>query len=110
VIVAGPGGHSSGKYGNTSAVHAASRAIMQIHAAVPDATVVDFKGGSTVNAIAADATFKVRLSGPVEKQQKDAELVKMAVSKGCAEENAFRNVKEGELEIGLRKDIRCTIK
>ncbi len=109
VTVQGPGGHSSGNYGNTSAVHAAARAILQIRSAVPEAKVVDFNGGSTVNAIAAEASFKVKLTGTPEQQAKEAEAVKLAVSKGCDAENAFRDVKAGEMENGLRKDIRCMV-
>lgn len=109
VDILGPGGHSNGDYGNVNAVHAASRAIMEIEKAVPDAMVSHINGGNSVNSIAADAHFKVVLSGKDQKAQ--AEKVKQAVMKGCAAENAFRGVKAGEKDAdGLAKDIRCTVK
>lgn len=104
VDITGPGGHSNGDYGNVNALHAAARSIEAIRAAVPEAVVTDLNGGATVNSIAADAHFKV--SVPEAK----ADLVKAAVAKGCAAENAFRGVREGDTANGLRKDIRFTVK
>ncbi len=103
VQVLGPGGHSNGNYGNTSAVHAAARAVAKIHEAVPDAVITDMNGGASVNAIAADASFKVKV------QESEVNLVKKAVFAGCDEENSFRGVTQGEVKNGLRKDIRCTV-
>ncbi len=105
VQVLGPGGHSSGNYGNTSAVHAAARAVAKIHEAVPDAVITDMNGGASVNAIAADASFKVKVQGT----EAEVNLIKKAVFAGCDEENSFRGVTQGEVRNGLRKDIRCTV-
>lgn len=52
VFITGPGGHSNGSYGNTNAVHAGSRAVLELEKALPCAVITDFKGGATVNAIA----------------------------------------------------------
>ncbi len=110
VTLEGPGGHSNGSYGNTNAVHAASQAVMNIHKAVPDAVITDMKGGSTVNAIAAEASFNVKLSGDEAKIAQAKETVKKAVEEGCAKENAFRGVSPGQVVDGLRVDIRCSVK
>lgn len=59
VSITGPGGHSNGNYGNTNAVHAGCRAVLQIEKLLPCASMSSFKGGATVNAIAADAAFLV---------------------------------------------------
>ena len=59
VAITGPGGHSNGSYGNTNAVHAGARAVLALEKLLPCADVSDFRGGATVNAIAADAHFVV---------------------------------------------------
>ena len=112
VDILGPGGHSNGDYGNVNAVHAASRAVMNLEKAVPDAAVSHIKGGVSVNAIAADAHFKIVLTGKDQTELKTkVEKAKKAVMDGCNAENEFRGVKSGEKsEDGLAKDIRCTIK
>lgn len=94
VSISAPGGHSYGSYGNTNAVHAAANAIREIEKALPEAVVSDFNGGSTVNAIATDAAFKVTI------KNEDAaalEKLKKAIDAGIARENAFRGVKAGDL-------------
>ncbi|MBM6704253.1 peptidase dimerization domain-containing protein [Sutterella massiliensis] len=94
VSISAPGGHSYGSYGNTNAVHAAANAIREIEKALPEAVVSDFNGGSTVNAIATDAAFKVTI------KNEDAaalEKLKKAIDAGVARENAFRGVKAGDL-------------
>ena len=94
VSISAPGGHSYGSYGNTNAVHAAANAIREIEKALPEAVVSDFNGGSTVNAIATDAAFKVTI------KNEDAaalEKLKKAIDAGVARENAFRCVKAGDL-------------
>ena len=63
VDILGPGGHSNGDYGNVNAVHAAARAVMNLEKAVPDAVVSHINGGASVNAIAADAHFKIMITG-----------------------------------------------
>ena len=100
VDIQGPGGHSNGAYGNTNAVHAAARAIMEIEKAIPSqaqCVVSNFTGGVSVNAIAADGHFKVALKAKDEKEMADAE-------------NAFRGVKPGQLTGGVPADVRFTIK
>lgn len=67
VSLRGPGGHSNGNYGNTNAVHAAARSVMEIEKALPDAVIANLNGGSTVNAIAASASFEVTLTAKDEK-------------------------------------------
>ncbi len=94
VSISAPGGHSYGSYGNTNAVHAAANAIREIEKALPEAVVSDFNGGSTVNAIATDAAFKLTI------KNEDAaalEKLKKAIDAGIARENAFRGVKAGDL-------------
>ena len=94
VLISAPGGHSYGSYGNTNAVHAAANAIREIEKALPEAVVSDFNGGSTVNAIATDAAFKVTI------KNEDAtalEKLKKAIDAGIARENAFRGVNAGDL-------------
>lgn len=63
VSVIGPGGHSNGSYGQTNALHALARGILNIEKAVPTAVISGFNGGATVNAIEADARFDVVLTG-----------------------------------------------
>ena len=102
VDIQGPGGHSNGAYGNTNAVHAAARAIMEIEKAIPSqaqCVVSNFTGGVSVNAIAADGHFKAL-------KQK----VTDAVKKGVDAENAFRSVKPGQLTGGVPAEVRFTIK
>ncbi len=94
VSIAAPGGHSYGSYGNTNAVHAAANAIREIEKALPEAVVSDFNGGSTVNAIATDAAFKVTIKN---EDPAALEKLKKAIDAGVARENAFRGVKAGDL-------------
>ena len=71
VDIQGPGGHSNGAYGNTNAVHAASRAILEIEKAIPSqkqCMITDFNGGVSVNAIAANSEFKVTLNAKDDKE------------------------------------------
>ena len=67
VSVIGPGGHSNGSYGQTNALHAPARGILNIEKAVPTAVISGFNGGATVNAIEADARFDVVLTGALRK-------------------------------------------
>ncbi len=94
VSISAPGGHSYGSYGNTNAVHAAANAIREIEKALPEAVVSDFNGGSTVNAIATDAAFKVTIKN---ENAAALEKLKKAIDAGVARENAFRGVKAGDL-------------
>lgn len=93
----GPGGHSLRAYGNTSALHAAARAAIMIQKAVPEAVITDLNGGNSVNSIAADASFRVRLD---EVSENKLQLVEQAVQQGVDQENAFRNVKKGDMKKG----------
>lgn len=112
VDILGPGGHSNGDYGNVNAVHAAARAVMNLEKAVPDAVVSHINGGASVNAIAADAHFKIMITGKDAADVKaKAEKATKAVMDGCAAENAFRGVKPGaKSSDGQAIDIRCTVK
>lgn len=108
VDIVGPGGHSNGNYGRTNAVHAAARAALAVEKAVPDAVITDVRGGVSVNAIAGDASFKVVLpKGDVKTLTKK---ISEAVKAGCDAENAFRDVKAGDLTNGVPAEVRCTVK
>lgn len=109
----GPGGHSNGNYGRTSAVHAAGRAVMQLKAADLSAgsyAISGLGGGNSVNSIASDARFVVALSAP-NTTALDALVSRatQAVQAGAAAENAFRGVKAGDLTAGAPADIRVVI-
>ena len=109
VSVISPGGHSS--YGQTNALHAPARGILNIEKAVPTAVISGFNGGATVNAIEADARFDVVLTGDKAALAEQKKLVHKAVADGCAAENAFRNVKAGDkTRSGAPADIRFTVK
>lgn len=111
----GPGGHSNGNYGRTSAVHAAARSIMQLQQAdIPASAwwLSDFNGGNSVNSIASDARFKVHLTATDKgNYEKLTDKVKAAVAAGVHAENAFRDVQHGDHVKGgsARADIRYTI-
>ena len=114
VDIQGPGGHSNGAYGNTKAVHAGARAIMEIEKAIPSqkqCVVSGFHGGVSVNAIAADGPFKGSLNAKDEKEMAALkQKVEAAVKKGVDAENAFRGVKPGALTGGVPAEVRYTIK
>lgn len=105
----GPGGHSNGNYGRTSAVHAAARAIADMAASMDPASYVvyDFGGGNSVNSIASDAHFEVRLKGDAAAGRA---AVEAAVKSGVQAENDFRSVKAGDLTGNVPAAIRYTIK
>lgn len=111
VSVIGPGGHSNGSYGQTNALHAVARGILNIEKAVPTAVISGFNGGATVNNIAADARFDVVLTGDKAALAEQKKLVHKAVAVGCAVENAFRKVKAGDkTRSSAPADIRFTAK
>lgn len=95
VVITGPGGHSNGNYGRVNAVHAASNAIMQLTARHQDYVITNFSGGNSVNSIAGDARFVVRVPDGVTAETAKAEVSK-AVQAGVDTENAFRGVKAGQ--------------
>ena len=106
----GPGGHSNGSYGNTNAVHAGSRAVLELEKALPCAVITDFKGGATVNAIAGDAAFKVNTAMCKTPEVDNKALIEKAIKAGVDKENAFRGVKAGDLVKGFPAEIQFKIK
>ena len=109
----GPGGHSSSNYGRTSALHAAGRALIQLQQAGLPAgsyTVVGFGGGNSVNSIASDGVFEVRLTAAdVPAYDALVTSVTAAAKAGADAENAFRGVKAGDLTAGAKADVRYTV-
>ena len=110
VSITGPGGHSNGSYGNTDAVHAGSRAVLELEKALPCAVITDFKGGATVNAIAGDAAFKVNTAMCKTSEADNKASIEKAVKDGVDKENAFRGVKAGDLVKGFPAEIQFKIK
>ena len=110
----GPGGHSSSNYGRTSALHAAARAMMELQKAGLPAgsySVSELTGGNSVNSIASDGKFVVKLNPASGVSAADLLAKVTAASKTGAEtENAFRNVKPGDLTAGAPADIRYSVK
>lgn len=109
----GPGGHSSGNYGRTSALHAAARSLMELRKqALPAGayTVTTLTGGNSVNSIASDGVYRVKLNAQAGVAPGDfLAMVTTAAQAGASAENAFRNVKPGDLTAGAPADIRFTI-
>ena len=110
----GPGGHSNGAYGNVNAVHAVARAMVSLEketATLPKGTawkVSQFKGGSSVNAIAFDGAFTVAVEAS---NQAGLDAFKAAldaaVANGVKAENDFRGKTAGEVNSqGGRVDVR----
>ena len=99
---------------NTNAVHAASRAILEIEKAIPSqkqCMITDFNGGVSVNAIAANSEFKVTLNAKDDKELAALKAkVEEAVKKGVQAENDFRGANPGKLTIGVPSEVRSTIK
>lgn len=113
----GPGGHSSGAYTATSALHAAGRALMLMlngNAAYQlpagNFKVTNLKGGNSVNSIAFDGTYSVILTAATQ-QDLDAYATKVvaAANAGAKAENDFRGVTAGQIVSGARRDIRFRI-
>ena len=109
----GPGGHSSGNYGRTSGLHAAARAVIKKQKAGLPAgsySVSELTGGNSVNSIASDGKFVVKLN-PQSGVTADDLLAKVtaAAKTGAETENAFRNVKPGDLTAGAPADVRYTV-
>ena len=114
VDLQGPGGHSNGHYGRTNAVHAASRAILEIEKAIPsskECVISNFSGGNSVNSIASDGHFQVSLKAENAKALDALKAkVKTAVQKGVDAENYFRGVKPGDLTGGVPAAISFEIR
>lgn len=106
VFITGPGGHSNGSYGNTNAVHAGSRAVLELEKALPCAVITDFKGGATVG----DAAFKVNTAMCKTPEVDNKALIEKAIKAGVDKENAFRGVKAGDLVKGFPAEIQFKIK
>lgn len=109
----GPGGHSSSAYGRTSALHAAGRtAILIQQAGLPAGSYVitNLTGGNSVNSIASDGLIEIRLraADAPAYEQLVTKLTAVATA-GADAENAFRNVKAGDLTSGAPATIRPTV-
>ena len=74
-------------------------------------SVAYLSGGNSVNSIASDGSFAVRLSASAGMTAADF-LAKVALAAKCGAdaENAFRNVKPGDLTAGAPADIRYSVK
>jgi tripeptide aminopeptidase len=107
----GPGGHSFSAFGLPSAIHAMGRAISKIGDLRPPAepkttfTVGTVKGGTSVNAIAGDATMAVDIrSNSQEALLKFEEQVLAAVSEAVDDENRRWNSKAISVDVKLVGD------
>ena len=109
----GPGGHSNGNYGRTSALHAAGRTVILLQqAGLPQGSyvVTNVSGGNSVNSIASDGLVELRLStaDPAAYQALVARIDGVAKA-GADAENAFRGVKGGDLTAGAPATIRYSV-
>jgi metal-dependent amidase/aminoacylase/carboxypeptidase family protein len=110
----GPGGHSSGAYGATNAVHAAGRALILMvqDTSLPTSAykVNGLKGGNSVNSIASDGIYNVVINA-VDQTTLDAYKAKVqaAAIKGAQDENAFRNRTTCQTVNSARVDIRVRV-
>jgi tripeptide aminopeptidase len=107
----GPGGHSFQEFGLPSAIHAMGRAIAKISEMQTPSdpkttfTVGTVSGGTSVNAIAAEAKMAVDMrSNSTEELLKLEERLLDLVKQGVAEENARWNSDKLSVEIKLIGD------
>jgi len=107
----GPGGHSFGAFGLPSAIHAMGRAIAKISQleTLPfpktTFTVGTVEGGTSVNSIAADATFAIDMRSNDRGQlAKLEERTKAAALEAVAEEKARWNNGQVTVEFNLIGD------
>ena len=107
----GPGGHSWNAFGLPSAIHALGRAIAKLADIQTPAdpkttfTVGTITGGTSVNAIAADAALLLDLRSASEAELKKLEAIVMPLLTAAAEEeNARWNSNEIRVEIKLVGD------
>jgi hypothetical protein len=108
----GPGGHSSGNYGRTSALHAASRTAILLQQNLPAGsyTLTNLTGGNSVNSIASDGLLEIKLTAAnATAYQALVATITDAANAGAAAENAFRGVKVGDLTSGAPAWIRTTV-
>ena len=111
MIFKGPGGHSFQEFGLPSAIHAMGRAIAKISDLQTPSdpkttfTVGTVTGGTSVNAIAAEARMKVdmRSDSTEELLKLEARLLDL-VKQAVAEENARWNSDKMTVEIKLIGD------
>ena len=107
----GPGGHSFGAFGLASAIHAMGRAITKIaEFETPQFpkttfTVGTVTGGTSVNSIAANASFALDMrSNDIEELKQLEARAKAAAFEAVAEENARWNDGEITVEFNLIGD------
>ena len=108
----GPGGHSSGAYGRVSALHAAARTVILIQKALPAGRyqITNLTGGNSVNSIASDGLIELKLTARNAAAYKElVAAVTKAAAEGAAAENAFRNVKPGDLTSGAPATVRSSV-
>jgi tripeptide aminopeptidase len=101
IVYSGPGGHSFSAFGLPSATHALGRAIAKIaEVRTPEHprttfTVGTLKGGTSVNAIAAEAELGLDMrSNSAEELKKLEEKILQLARDAAAEENARWNQKD----------------
>jgi tripeptide aminopeptidase len=111
VTYQGPGGHSFGAFGLPSAIHALGRAIAKIADLIVPAdpkttfTVGEIKGGTSVNAIAAQASMLIDMRSNDTKALKNLEAeVLQCIQTAAAEENARWNSEVIKAELKLVGD------
>jgi di/tripeptidase len=111
MIFRGPGGHSFQEFGLPSAIHAMGRAIAKISELQTPAeprttfTVGTVRGGTSVNAIAAEARMAVDMrSNSTEELLKLEERLLGLVKQAVAEENARWSTDKMTVEIKLIGD------
>jgi tripeptide aminopeptidase len=111
MIFKGPGGHSFQEFGLPSAIHAMGRAIAKISELQTPAepkttfTVGTVRGGTSVNAIAAEARMAVDMrSNSTEELLKLEEKLLGLVKQAVVEENARWNTDKISVEINMIGD------
>ncbi len=108
----GPGGHSSGAYVRVSALHAAARAVILIQKALPAGSyqIRNLTVGNSVNSIVSDGLIELKLTAAnAAAYQELVTAVTKAAAEGAAAENAFRNVKPGDLTSGAPATVRSIV-
>jgi tripeptide aminopeptidase len=111
VTYKGPGGHSFSAFGRPSAIHALGRAIAKIGDLRTPAdpkttyTVGTIRGGTSVNAIAGEASMELDMRSVSMKPLLDIEAAALkAIKDAAAEENARWNTDKITVDIKLVGD------